>query len=57
MDLDGFISVVLYTSSMLACHRLRLCSPKGCLTVRLVCPMYCEERVVSFFKHPLQLIM
>ena len=35
----------------------RLCSPKRSLRVRPVCPMYCEGRVVSIFKHRLQLIM
>ena len=48
-DWDGFISVVLYSA--------RLCSPKRSLRVCPVCPMYCEERVVSVFKHRLQLIM
>ena len=28
----------------------RLCSPKRSFRVRPVCPMYCEGRVVSFFK-------
>ena len=35
----------------------RLCSPKRSLRVRPVCPMYCEGKVVSFFKHHLQLLM
>ena len=33
----------------------RLCSPKRSLRVRPVCPMYCEERVVLFFNHRLQI--
>ena len=49
MDWDEFISVVLYSSSSML--------PKRSLRVRPVCPMYCEERVVSYFKHRLQLIM
>ena len=43
-------------SSVLFCIP-RLCSPKRSLRVRPVCPMYCEGRVVSVFKHRLQLIM
>ena len=38
-------------SSVLFCMP-RLCSPKRLLRVR---PMYCEERVVSFFNHRLQI--
>ena len=43
-------------SSVLFCM-LRVCSTKRSLRVRPVCPMYCEERVMSFLKHRLQLIM
>ena len=43
-------------SSVLFCIP-RLCSPKRSLRVRPVCPIYCEGRVVSVFKHRLQLIM
>ena len=43
-------------SSVLFCIP-RLCSPKRSLRVRPLCPMYCEGRVVSVFKHRLQLIM
>ena len=47
MDWDG--------SSVLFCIP-RLCSPKRSLRVRPACPMYCEGRVVSVFKHRLRLI-
>ena len=43
-------------SSVLFCIP-RLCSLKRSFRVRLVCPMYCERRVVSVSKHRLQLIM
>ena len=43
-------------SSVLFCIP-RLCSLKRSLRVHPVCPMYCEGRVVSVFKHHLQLIM
>ena len=48
MDWDGFISVVLYSLSMFSKRSLR---------VRPVCQMYYEGRVVSFYKHRLQLIL
>ena len=37
-------------SSVLFCIP-RLCSLKRSLRMRPVCPMYCEGRVVSVFKH------
>ena len=43
-------------SSALFCIA-RVFSPKRSLRVCPVCPMYCEGRVVSVFKHRLQLIM
>ena len=43
-------------SSVLFCIPL-LCSPKCSLRVHPVCPMCCEGRVVSVFKHRSQLIM
>ena len=46
MDWNGF--------SVLFCMP-RLCSPRRSLRVRPVCPMYCKERVVSFFNHHLQI--
>ena len=44
----GEVKMIGTDSSVLFCIPC-LCSPKRSLTVPLVCPMYCEGRVVSFF--------
>ena len=57
--IKGMVGVLKWIgtdSSVLFCIP-RLCSQKRSLRVRPVCPTYCEGRVVSVFKHRLQLIM
>ena len=52
----GEVSMDWTDSSVLFCIP-RVCSPKRSVRVRPVCSMYCEGRVVAFFKHSLQLII